>query len=116
MDGVGSFQSASLSGESGFGRNESSKYTDWLQCFFRLVRVFRGSVELFRLRACLKSQLSECGRPRPQQCPTRHRPRFLQWLSQCHVAAPEDGRTPSESVFTPQCIFRHVLISDDERR
>ena len=50
MDGVGSFQSASLSGESGFGRNESSKYTDWLQCFFRVVRVFRGSIELFRLR------------------------------------------------------------------
>ena len=65
MDDVGSFQSASLSGESGFGRNESSKYTDWLQCFFRVVRVFRGSKELFRLRACLKSQLSESGRSAP---------------------------------------------------
>ena len=50
MDGVGSFQSASLSGDSEFGGNESSKYTGWLQCFFRVVRVFRGSKELFRLR------------------------------------------------------------------
>ena len=53
MDGVGSFQSASLSGESGFGRNKSSKYTGWLQCFFRVVRVFRGSIELFRLNHLL---------------------------------------------------------------
>ena len=53
MDGVGSFQSASLCGESGFGRNKSSKYTGWLQCFFRVVRVFRGSIELFRLNHLL---------------------------------------------------------------
>ena len=38
-----------------------------------------------------------------------NRSRFLQRLSQCHVAAPDDGRTPSESVFTLRCIFRQAL-------
>ena len=54
MDSVGSFQSASLSADSEFGGNQWSKHTDKLQCFIRVVRVFRGSIELFRLRACLK--------------------------------------------------------------
>ena len=63
----------------------------------------------FRLRACLKSLPSECGRPRPQHCTTSNRSQFLQCLSQCRVAAPEDGRTPSKIVFTPKCIFRQAL-------
>ena len=53
--------------------------------------------------------LSECGRPRPQHGPTSKGSRFLQRLSQCHVAAPGDGRTPSEFVFTPQRISRLTL-------
>ena len=52
-------------------------------------------------RTFLKSLRSECVRPRPQHCPTSKRFRLLQCPSQCHVAAPEDGRTPSEFGFTP---------------
>ena len=69
----------------------------------------RRSVFLFAaagLRACLKSLRSECGRPRPQQCPTSKHSRFLQCPSQCHVAAPEDGRTPSESCFHSKAHFQ----------
>ena len=62
-----------------------------------------------RLRSRLKSLRSECGRPRPQQCPTSNRSRFLQRFTPIHVAAPEDGRTPSESVCPPRCIFRQAL-------
>ena len=62
-----------------------------------------------KLRASLKSLLSESGRPRPQHCTTSNRFRFLQWLWQCRVAAPEDGRTPSEIVFTPMRIFSQAL-------
>ena len=61
------------------------------------------------LGVCLKSLRPECGRPRPQQCTTSNRSRFLQHLSYYHVAAPDDGRTPSESVFSPKCVFRQAL-------
>ena len=62
-----------------------------------------------QLRAFLKSLCSECGRPRPQQCTTSNRSPFPQHLSHYHVAAPEDGRTPSKFVFTPKCIFRQAM-------
>ena len=77
-------------------------------CVRRVLGV-RVLTESFRFRVCLKSLRSECGRPRPQHCPTSKGSRFLQRHSQCHVAAPEDGRTPSEFVFTPKCIFKLAL-------
>ena len=49
------------------------------------------------------------GRPRPQHCSTSNLSLFLQRLSRDYIAAPEDGRTPSESGFAPQCIFRQAL-------
>ena len=58
------------------------------------------------VRDYLKSLRSECGRPRPQQCTTRHRSQLLQRLAPVHVAAPEDGRTPSESVATLNSVFK----------
>ena len=59
-------------------------------------RRFANDLRLF------ESLLSECSRPRPQQCSTSNRSRFLQHSSQCHVAAPEDGRTPSEYACEPR--------------
>ena len=47
-------------------------------------------------RATAKSLLLECGRPRPQQCSTSNGFRFLRRLTHSRVAAPGDGRTPSE--------------------
>ena len=73
MDSVGSFQSASLSADSEFGGNKWSKHTDKLQCFIRVVRVFRGSKELFRLRACLKTERG-CVEDQPQHAATNPKP------------------------------------------
>ena len=69
----------------------------------------RNASGLFLFRACLKSQRSECGRPRPQQCTMSNRSLFLQCLTHDHVAAPEDGRTPSESCLITICVFREAL-------
>ena len=46
---------------------------------------------------------------RATQCPIYHRSRLLQRLTHDHVAAPEDGRTPSESCLIPMCVFRQAL-------
>ena len=62
-----------------------------------------------RMRACLKSPLAECGRPRPQRCSTSNGFLFLQHLLQFHVAAPGDGRTPSKSNSAPKQVFRQPL-------
>ena len=53
--------------------------------------------------------ISECGRPRPQQWTTSNRSQFFRCLRQSHVAAPEDGRTPSESDFMPMRVFRQAF-------
>ena len=75
------------------------------------LRNLRIPTAWFRLRACLKSLRWECGRPRPQQCSTNNRPLFLLCPPHDHVAAPEDGRTPSESCLIPMCVFRQALRS-----
>ena len=61
------------------------------------------------LRACLKNPIPECGRPRPQHCSTSNRVLFLLRLLHFHVAAPGDGRTPSESNSTPKQVFKQAL-------
>ena len=64
------------------------------------------STILIRLRTCLKNLRPECGRPRPQHCSRSDGHLFLPHLSHDHAAAPEDGRTPCESVPTPRRVVR----------
>ena len=62
------------------------------------------------VRICLKSLLPECGHPRPQHCSISCYSLFLQGVWHYHVAAPDDGRTPTESLSAPKQRRKENLV------
>ena len=99
-------RSSSLAMIGGWIGHTTLKFFSSVQCAFPLLGERERVRAVVKLEIALKRLFTECGRPRPQHRSISNRVLFLQHLSQYHVAAPEDGRTPSDSHSRGSCISR----------